>query len=133
MLVAGSEWPLASRLLFVGFVGAVLLVGLTEGLRWVSHEAAAQSATPSIPAPSPQPAPQIQSALPPHDNTFVGTVPPGLAAGSDNTVVNDADQNGNVIHSKTEAIGSHACAQDGSIAIGSHANAGSCQQSGNGK
>jgi hypothetical protein len=65
-----------------------------------------------------------QSAPLPHDNTFVGSVPLGMAQGSDNTVVNGADTNGSV--SSSVAIGSHACASDRSVAIGSHAGAGAC-------
>src|ERR1700735_792817 len=47
--------------------------------------------------------PPSELALP-HDNTIVGHVPRG-ALGSDNTIVDDSDTNGNVIHNKTEAIG----------------------------
>ena len=62
----------------------------------------------------------------PHDNTIIGHAPTAVMLGSDNTVVNDADSNGNVIHNNTDAIGSHACALGGAVAIGSHANAGGC-------
>jgi NADH:ubiquinone oxidoreductase subunit 6 (subunit J) len=104
-------WALAPVLAIVGAVlGACIL--LTVGY-WVYPTAA-------------QTPPPIARDAPPHDDTFVGSAPPGLAQGSDNTVVNDADLNGNVIHNKTEAIGSHACAGANSVAIGSHAGAGAC-------
>lgn len=75
MLGMSVDWPVVPRIIAVGVIGAALLIGLTEGLRWISHEAGAQ-AVPQPPAQSSPPTP-----TPPHDNTFRGPVPPGMAAG----------------------------------------------------
>jgi len=56
------------------------------------------------------------------DNTVLGPVPRRM--GSRNTLVRDADAQGNVIHNGTEAIGYRAYAGKGGVAIGSGANAG---------
>jgi hypothetical protein len=44
MLGATVDWPVLPRLVFVGVIGAGLLIGLTESLRWARGEAQAPSA-----------------------------------------------------------------------------------------
>ncbi|MET4895777.1 hypothetical protein RN629_01225 [Sphingomonadaceae bacterium jetA1] len=69
----------------------------------------------------------------PKDNTFVGSVHPGLAAGSGNTVVDVADINGNLILNRGGlAIGHGAKADSTSIAIGAGAVSGKENENGRG-
>ncbi len=56
------------------------------------------------------------------NNTILGPAPCHL--GSGNTFVRDADQNGNVVHTTTQAVGANAHASPDTVAIGANAAAG---------
>ena len=118
----------------------LIAIGVLGGVAWIGHYGMADAQSPPGIQQYNQSAPNViapgngnqfnfapSQPTEPHDNTFVGAVPPGLAQGSNNTVVMPTDGSTSVIMNRGgTAIGAGACADSTSIAIGSGANAGAC-------
>jgi hypothetical protein len=133
------KWGLPEIAKTAGIVAFVMLI--TPTMMYFAWPAGAQTPppAPSVIQQTNQTAPNLivpgnnnqfnfapQHSEGPHDNTFAGQVPPGVAEnlsqGHDNTYAGATDSNEKAIYNKGgTAIGSHACAGPTDVVIGSHA------------